>query len=215
MIQRAHKKPKLEVSSYKGKRLPMWVKVLLALVLAGALTFLLLLGQVLGGAKDDVEGDPRAMVILGCQIHDWGPSVMLQDRLDKALDYLEDHPDTIVVVSGGQGRGEPTSEAEGMAGYLESHGIPRENMILEDQSHNTHQNLTYSAQQLSEAGVDVKEGVVIVSNGFHLTRARMLAGRAGYENISVLSAPSSHLPSRLKMYVREPLALVKSFLFDR
>ena len=57
--------------------------------------------------------------------------------------------------------------------------------------------------------------VLIVSNGFHLTRARMLAERAGFDNISTLAAPSSHLPSRLKMYVREPLALVKSFLFDR
>ena len=43
----------------------------------------------------------------------------------------------------------------------------------------------------------------------------MLAERAGFDNISTLAAPSSHLPSRLKMYVREPLALVKSFLFDR
>lgn len=214
MIQRAHKRPKLEVSSYKGKRIRPWMKVLLALVLAGMLAFVLLLGQVLGGAKDDVDGAPRAMVILGCQLHDWGPSVMLQDRLDKALDYLEEHPDMIVVVSGGQGREEPTSEAEGMASYLESHGILRENIILEDQSHNTHQNLTYSARRLDEAGVDVEEGVVIVSNGFHLTRAKMLAGRAGYENVSTLAAPSSHLPSRLKMYVREPLALVKSFLFD-
>ena len=66
-----------------------------------------------------------------------------------------------------------------------------------------------------EAGVDIKSGVMIVSNGFHLTRARMLAGRAGFENISTLAAPSSHVPSRLKMYIREPLALVKSFVLDR
>ena len=55
----------------------------------------------------------------------------------------------------------------------------------------------------------------MVSNGFHLTRARMLAGRFGYGEISTLAAPSSHLPSRLYMYIREPLALVKSFLLDR
>ena len=43
----------------------------------------------------------------------------------------------------------------------------------------------------------------------------MLAGRFGYGEISTLAAPSSHLPSRLYMYIREPLALVKSFLLDR
>ena len=208
-------KSKIEVASYKGKRLHPVVKVFLVLVLLGTLAFGALLGLVLGGAHDSIDGSPRVMIILGCQLHDWGPSVMLQDRLDKALDYLKDHPEVVVVGSGGQGENEPTTEAQGMADYLADHGFARENIILETQSHNTHQNLTYSARHLEEAGVDIKSGVVIVSNGFHLTRAKMLAGRAGYENVSTLAAPSSHLPSRLKMYIREPLALVKSFVFDR
>ncbi len=214
-IQRAAKRPKIEVASYKGKRFAGLIKALLALFLAGAAVFAFLLGQVLGGAKDDIHGDPQVMVILGCQLHDWGPSIMLRDRLDKALEYLEGHPEMVVVVSGGQGANEPTTEAQGMADYLEAHGVSRENMILEMQSHNTDQNLRFSAQCLRDAGIDIGEGVVIVSNGFHLTRAKMLAGRAGYENVSVLAAPSSHTPTRLKMYVREPLALMKSFLFDR
>ena len=206
---------KIDLASYKGKRLNPMVKVLLSLVLLGALVFGALLGQVLSGAHDDVSGSPQVMIILGCQLHDWGPSIMLQDRLDKALEYLEDHPDMTVVVSGGQGENEPATEAQGMADYLADHGFARENIILETQSHNTFQNMTYSAKHLKEAGVDLEEGVLIVSNGFHLTRARMLAGRAGFENISTLAAPSSHVPSRLKMYIREPLALVKSFLLDR
>ncbi|MEY8318626.1 YdcF family protein [Oscillospiraceae bacterium 50-58] len=208
-------KSKIEVASYKGKRLHPVVKVFLVLVLLGTLVFGALLGLVLGGAHDSIDGDPQVMIILGCQLHDWGPSVMLQDRLDKALEYLEDHPDMTVVVSGGQGENEPATEAQGMADYLADHGFARENIILETQSHNTHQNLTYSARHLEERGADIKAGVVIVSNGFHLTRAKMLAGRAGYENVSVLAAPSSHTPTRLKMYIREPLALVKSFVFDR
>ena len=155
------------------------------------------------------------MIILGCQLYDWGPSVMLQDRLDKALEYLEDHPDMTVVVSGGQGENEPTSEAEGMADYLEAHGISRDNIILETQSRNTNQNLRYSIQHLADAGFDITGKIVIVSNGFHLTRARMLAERIGLVDVSTLSAPSSHTPTRLKMYIREPLALVKSFVIDR
>ena len=208
-------KSKIEVASYKGKRLPPAFKILLALFLAGVLAFGALLGLVLGGAHDSIDGSPRVMIILGCQLHDWGPSVMLQDRLDKALEYLEDHPGMTVVVSGGQGPEEPTSEAEAMAAYLVQKGVAPEQIIQEALSHNTFQNMTYSARHLKEAGVDLVDGVLIVSNGFHLTRARMLAGRAGFENISTLAAPSSHVPSRLKMYIREPLALVKSFVFDR
>ena len=209
------RKSKIEIAGYKGKKFHPVLKLLLVLALAGTAFFSILLGLVLGGAHDSIDGSPRVMIILGCQLHDWGPSVMLQDRLDKALEYLEDHPDMTVVVAGGQGPEEPTSEAQGMADYLADHGFARENIILETQSHNTNQNLRFSAQRLAEAGLDPTDDVVIVSNGFHLTRAKMLAERIGFQGVSVLAAPSSHTPTRLKMYVREPLALVKSFVFDR
>ena len=77
-----------------------WADVLLALVLAGCLCFGGLLAAVLTGAHDQVKGDPQIMVILGCQVKPWGPSILLQDRLDKAMEYFEAHPDTVIVTSG-------------------------------------------------------------------------------------------------------------------
>ena len=206
---------KVEVYSYKGKGIRGWWKALLALVLAGVLAFAVLLGAVLAGAHDRIEGDPQVMIVLGCQVRDNGPSVLLQDRLDEALDYWTDHPDLTVVVSGGQGSNEPTTEARAMADYLMDAGVPEEQILLEDQSHNTMQNLSYSKQLLDQLEVDQSDGVIVVSNGFHLTRARMLAERAGFDPVSTLAAPSSHTLSRIQMYIREPLALVKSFLLDR
>ena len=207
---------KIEVYSYKGgRRGGSWWKVLLALVLAGALSFAALLGAVLWGAHDQVQGDPQVMIVLGCQVREDGPSVLLRDRLDEALAYWEDHEDTLIVVSGGQGSNEPTTEARAMADYLEERGVEEDQILLEDRSHNTAQNLRYSRALLEEAGEDLSGGVIVVSNGFHLTRARMLAQRAGFDQVSTLAAPTSHLPSRLQMYIREPLALVKSFLLDR
>ena len=100
-----------------------WLRALLGLLLAVLLAFGALLGAVLYGAYDHIQGDPQIMVILGCQINPWGPSVLLQDRLDKALDYLEDHPDMTVVVSGGQGPDEHISEAQCMYDYLTEHGV--------------------------------------------------------------------------------------------
>lgn len=206
---------KIEVYSYKGNRFTTWVKVLLALIGAGILAFALLLGAVLYGAYDHISGDPQVMIILGCQVRQDGPSVLLRDRLDEALSYLEDHPDMTVVVSGGQGPDEPTTEAQAMADYLIANGVEEENILLEDDSHNTAQNFQYTMEHLQDQDIDYSDGVLVVSNGFHLTRARMLAQRAGFDNVSTLAAPASHLPSRLYMYVREPLALVKSFVFDR
>ena len=202
---------------YEGKRKPLWLKVLLGLILAGVLVFGALFGAVLYGSYDHVQGDPQVMVILGCQVKPWGPSILLQDRLDKALDYLEDHPDLTIVVSGGQGPDEHISEAQCMYDYLTEHGVDGDQILMEDQSHNTVENLRYTVDLLAEEGYDPTADVVVVSNGFHLTRVRMLWSRVcgGDYNLSTLAAPSSHVPSRLKMYIREPLALVKSFVFDR
>ena len=206
---------KIEVPSYKGRRYQRWIRVLLVLVAAGVLCFAALFGAVIYGSYDHIQGEPQVMVILGCQVKNDGPSQLLRDRLDEALSYLDDHPDLTVVVSGGQGPDEPSTEARAMADYLIEEGVEEDQILLEDQSHNTVQNFRYTAQLLEEQGYDLENTqVLVVSNGFHLTRARMLAERTGFEEVSTLAAPSSHLPSRLKMYIREPLALAKSFLFD-
>ena len=207
---------KIEVYSYKGSRGSLsWWKVLLALVLAGALAFAALLGAVLWGAHDQIQGAPQEMIVLGCQVRQDGPSALLRDRLDETLNYWEDHGEVLIVVSGGQGPDEPTTEARAMADYLTSAGVPEDQILLEEASHNTFQNFLNSRALLDQADIDLSQGVLVVSNDFHLTRARMLAERTGFREVSTLAAPSSDLPSRLYMYVREPLALVKSFLLDR
>ena len=103
-----------------------------------------------------------------------------------------------------------------MYDYLTAHGVDGGHILLDDRSFNTRDNVAYSLEALAAGGYDTSGGVVLVSNAFHLARARMLWERAdGTGPVSVLAAPSSHFPTRLKMYIREPLALVKSFFFDR
>ena len=205
--------------SYQGKRAKRLAKrlltVVLTLILIGMLAFFILLGIVLAGSHDQVSGQPSIMIILGCQVRPDGPSILLQDRIDEAAAYLLDHPEVTVVASGGQGPDEPMSEARAIRDALVEQGVEEERILLEEASHNTVQNLRYSKALLEEAGIDTSGGVLVVSNGFHLARVRMLAARCGFGQVSTLAAPESHLPSRLAMYIREPLALVKSFLLDR
>ena len=212
-------KQKREYKPYQGRR-PMagwkkWLIALLALMAAGVLAFAALLGVVLAGSHDQVSGQPSVMIVLGCQVRPDGPSILLQDRIDEAAAYLLDHPEVTVVASGGQGPDEPMSEARAIRDALVEQGVEAERILLEAASHNTVQNLRYSKALLEEAGIDTSGGVLVVSNGFHLARVRMLAARCGFGQVSTLAAPESHLPSRLAMYIREPLALVKSFLLDR
>ena len=216
-IQRLRRRPlPPQPSRYKGKRTP-WFSCLAVLLAVCALTFAGLSGAVAYGAHSRIQGEPQAMVVLGCRVMPGGePSILLQDRIDAALDYWREHPEIVLVASGGQGSNEPVSEAACMAEAFAENGVPEDQILLEDRSHNTKENLLYTKELLAAGGIDVENAdVLVVSNGFHLARARMLAERFGYGGASTLAAPTSHLPSRIQMYIREPLALAKSFFLDR
>jgi uncharacterized SAM-binding protein YcdF (DUF218 family) len=210
-------------SGYGGRRHP-WRNALLTLLVLALLCFAVLEIVVYRGAKTSVaagEGEPQVMVIFGCKVDPDGPSVLLQDRLDTALTYLDSHPDMTVVVTGGKGDDEHVSEAQCMYDYLTAHGVDGENIYLEDRSRNTWQNINYTRDLLSglyEEGTVAATGkYLLVSSGFHLSRIQLLWDRAwgGTYTLSTLAAPVSHLPSAVEMFFREPLALVKSFIFDR
>lgn len=203
---------------------------------AGSVILILLaLGVILFGALEIViavndgthlAGEPEVMVIFGCQVRPDGPSILLQDRLDTALDYLEEHPDIRIVVSGGKGDNEHISEAQAMYDYLTEHGVDGANIYLEDQSRNTWQNVNNTFALMRQEGWDVTDDVLLVSSGFHLARIRMLWDRCwsqverdyflfNDQQISTLDAPVTHFLSAVQMLFREPLALVKSFVLDR
>ena len=169
---------KRQISSYKGRKLCLWQKLLLSAVLAGAVTFAGLFGAVLYGSYDHIQGDPRAMVVLGCQVFpDGHPSLMLRGRINAAYDYLTAHPDALCVASGGQNGSEPISEAQCIRDTLVSMGIAPERILLEDQSASTEENLAFSAALLREKGLSTD--VAIASDNFHQLRAAVWAQRSG------------------------------------
>ena len=131
---------------------------------------------------------------------------MLRRRLDKAIDYLEQNPDTSVIVSGGQGGNESIPEAVGMREYLIEAGIGEERIFVEDQSSSTYQNLVFSAEFLDREN----DRVVVVTNNFHIFRALSIAKKQGYLNVEGLSA-STPLGSEPNNLLREFIGVVKDF----
>ena len=53
-----------------------------------------------------------------------------------------------MIVSGGQGSDEAISEAEAMRRYLVEQGIRNEEIIMEDKSTNTEENLVFSMKKM-------------------------------------------------------------------
>ena len=97
-------------------------------------------------------------------------SKLLSDRLDKAIEvYHKDPTPPIMIPSGGKGSDETISEAEAMARYLIDKGIPPEQIIKEDQSLTTFENLKFSKRI-----IDAREGskyTVLVTSNYHVYRA--------------------------------------------
>ncbi len=188
--------------------LPGWLKNGATIIGAVCLIiFLIVEGLILSqfGAQSPDGAD--YCIILGAQMKSHGPSDVLRRRLDTAVKYLEKNPDTVVIVSGGQGANEPVTEAQGMYEYLVEKGIDGERIILEEEAGNTRENLQYSGDFLDMT----QDSVVVVTNNFHVFRAIGIAQKMGYENVSGLAADSYPLmiPNNL---LREFFGVIKELL---
>lgn len=189
-------------------RLPMWMKISLGIMVSvGLIVFVIVESLVISGFKNNEDMELDYLIVLGAQLKKSGPSRVLQMRLDKAYDYLIEHENTLVIVSGGRGNDEPDTEAEGMYQYLVKKGISPERIIKEDKSRDTSQNIAFSS-----AFIDIEnDRVGIVSNNFHIFRAVNLAKHAGYKHVIGMPAPSelTLLPNNM---FREFFGVMKDFV---
>ncbi len=187
---------------------PLARRLFLLLVCLGGGVFVFVEGCILSGFSQ--KGGPGLdyLVVLGAQMKRSGPSKALQYRLDAAIRYLEENPDTRVIVSGGQGPDEHISEAQGMYDYLVEKGIDKNRILKEDKSVNTFQNLSFSAQYLDRE----QDAVGVVTNNFHVFRAVRTAKKAGYRNVCGIAAKGEPFLQWNNM-MREFFGVVKNVLF--
>jgi len=181
----------------------------------GLFLFLTVEGLLLfRGEQDNAALPADAVIVLGAGVNGETPSLILRSRIDAAGDYLEQHPDIPVVLSGGRGPGEDISEAEAMGRALRSAGVPEERLLLEEQSASTAENFAYSKQLLQDRGVDTDTAVIaVVTSDFHCFRAHLIAQRAGLQVIDIPAEVGWPLLNA-NYYVREFFALGKTLLFD-
>ena len=132
-------------------KLPKWLRrTLLAVAGLGLSLFVFVEGCILSGIHAEGREDLDYIIVLGAMVKEDGPSSILAARLNCALRYLEENPDTIVIVSGGQGKDEPFSEAEGMRRYLAEHGVDEARILMEPDSFNTVQNIQNSMKLIEK-----------------------------------------------------------------
>lgn len=177
-------------------------------------SFILIESLLLYNTKDPVPSQVDYLIILGAGLNGDKLSWTLWERVNKGLRILQDNKDMRVVVSGGKGHGEWITEAEAMQRYLVEQGIAKERIIKEEQSTSTMENFRYTRELLGQqSSYEPSEPVLVITNDFHMFRAKILARRNGLNPVGVPSPTPWYL--RPNAYLREYFAVVKSLLFDR
>lgn len=146
------------------------------------------------------------IIILGAGIRSEEVTPLLRSRLDKAIEYQGKQTEKITfVVSGGQGPNEPVSEAFAMRKYLLSRGIPNEQIISEDKSTTTLENMLFSKQKIREDwGSQLDEPVILFStSNYHVLRGAM------YARMAKIKAEGIGAPVALYFL---PTALIREFI---
>ena len=157
------------------------------LLAAGFLLFLIIQGKIWSASREDPDTDASVGIVFGAGIYEDRPSQALEVRLERALKWWQEDPERILIVTGGQGKEEICPEADVMADWLIKRGIPEEKVLKEDRSHDTNENVKYSAPILKEL-VSPGDRVAVISHSFHLYRCRTLVRELGYEPVG-LSVP--------------------------
>lgn len=152
-------------------------------------------------------GESDVIIVLGAQVKPNGvPSVALERRLTLALETYLETPQKIIVC-GARGGDEPATEASVMCAWLLERGVNAADVLQEDKSFNTRENLENAKAMMEAQGLS--EALIITSD-YHVARALSLCADIGLE------ATGKGSPSKpeyfIKNYLREGASWVKYML---
>lgn len=172
----------------RDNRFVAWVRmIMIFFVLAVMLLGASLVGAIYLQAGRDQSRTVDAIVVLGAAQYDGRPSPVLRARLETALDAWNRGLAEVIIVTGGNQPGDRFTEAEASQMFLVDGGVPADAILLEELSHSTEENLDGVALIMEERGL---KSALIVSDGFHLFRAKYIADSHGIDAYGLPAAGS-------------------------
>jgi uncharacterized SAM-binding protein YcdF (DUF218 family) len=185
------------------------------LLLVAAIVYTVSLVMVLVVSQQDQRVPVDAIVVLGAAQYNGRPSPVLRARLDHALGLYRDRLSPLILVTGGVGRGDTTSEAMAGRRYLIAHGVPPDVVVAQSEGRTTMASMTAVAGWLHARGL---RRALLVSDPFHMFRLRLEARRTALEAYTspTESSPISENPVLELRYLfaegyKVPVAWVRSW----
>lgn len=215
-------------------KVPLWIPVsVVTMCCTGILVFMVVEILVFTGVAASDTSNLDYVIVLGARVKETGISKSLKKRLDKAIEYIDENPGTILVLSGGQGEDEPVSEAAAMRDYLLFNGVREDQLILDTRSFSTVENIAYSRVAIEEDQEKKKAGrqedqiimepgtfeevpdkpikVGVLTSDFHVFRAQQIAKKWGIPDVYGISCGSDPVLF-VHFCVRECVAILKDKL---
>ena len=168
--------------------------------------------SVLMWSRRDEAQPAQAIVVLGAAQYAGRPSPVLRARLDHALELWNRHLSSLLILTGGTGVGDTTSEAAVGRTYAKKHGVPDTAILVENEGRTTSESMRAVAGMLEVRGL---QSALLVSDPFHMLRLRILARRFGVTPYTSPTKTSPISPNREEWWkyifsesVKAPLAFI-------
>ena len=177
------------------------------------LSWLFSLAMVLLYEHRDTKRPAHAIVVLGAAQYDGKPSPVLRARVDHAVQLWRQGLAPVLVMTGGRGVGDTTSEAAVERRYAISKGVPDKAILVETESRSTSESLRNVATMMT---TDRRE-VILVSDPFHMLRLAILARRYGLRPRTSPTRTSPISANRAESWrytLRESLKAPVTFFFE-
>lgn len=195
----------LRIFQKKKHKVPLWLPVsLVTLSVTGIIIVLII--QILIFAQVPEVANPNLdyIIVMGAGAREGEVSHTLKLRLDKALEYVTEQPDTVLVVSG-------VGEAETMRDYLVGWGVSTEQILVENRATSTVENIAYSKILIEEQPERREMEIGVLTSNFHLFRTRQVAKKQGLGDVSGIASESDRV-LLLHFSIREGIAILKERL---
>lgn len=190
-------------------------KLLLSTFLAVIVLWAGWMGAVVLWSTFDYARPSESIVVLGAAQYDGRPSPVLKARLDHALDLWDRRFANLLVLTGGRGAGDTTSEAAVGKAYAKRHGIPENLIVLEAEGRTTRESMKGVARILENRGLKT---AILVSDPFHMLRLWILGRRFGlipYTSPTRTSPISPNREKRWRYMLGESVKAPMAFLLER
>jgi uncharacterized SAM-binding protein YcdF (DUF218 family) len=190
-------------------------RMLTVVVVAAFALWVISASAVLIWSSRDEARPAQAIVVLGAAQYAGKPSPVLRARLDHALELWNRHLASLLILTGGTGSGDTTSEAAVGRTYAKKHGVPDSAILVESEGRTTSESMRAVAGMLEVRGL---QSALLVSDPFHMLRLRILARRFGltpYTSPTQTSPISPNREERWKYIFSESLKAPLAFFFER